>query len=137
MTDDEILARTLKPGDPGYVLPGLRDPILQQRSTSDDELISAMNTPFTGPIDMGPAVNDDVQTSNEMAARRLAQDVAMRREEAEPGIMDMASDFASRGGRGAERVGSGASALVKGAGQLIYDIQAAKNKAINLGHKIF
>ena len=130
MTDDEILAMTLKPGDPGYVLPGLRDPILQQRSTSDDELISAMNTPFTGPIDMGPAVNDDVQTSNEMAARRLAQDVAMRREEAEPGIMDMASDFASRVGRGAERVGSGASALAKGAGQLIYDIQAAKNKAI-------
>ena len=130
MTDDEILARTLKPGDPGYVLPGLRDPILQQRSTSDDQLISAMNTPFTGPIDMGPAVNDDVQTSNEMAARRLAQDVAMRREEAEPGMMDMASDFASRVGRGAERVGSGVSALAKGAGQLIYDIQAAKNKAI-------
>ena len=130
MTDDEILAMTLRPGDPGYVLPGLRDPILQQRSTSDDELISAMNTPFTGPIDMGPAVNDDVQTSNEMAARRLAQDVAMRREEAEPGIMNMASDFASRVGRGAGRVGSGASALAKGAGQLIYDVQAAKYKAM-------
>jgi len=140
VTDDEILAMTLRPGDPGYVLPGLRDPILQKRSSSDDELISAMNTPFTGPIDMGPAVNDDVETSNEMAARRLAQDVAMRREEAEPGMMDMASEFFSRVGRGADKVypkGTQARAAFdavtgvgRGIGNIIYDVQAAKVKAM-------
>jgi len=84
MTDEELLAMTM-PGERGYVVPALRDPLLQKRTDVIDE-------------DIDP---DDV-LSKSMDAEPVYQ----------IGEPDIEDGFVDRVSRGAERVGRGVGDLV-------------------------
>ena len=84
MTDEELLAMTM-PGERGYVVPALRDPLLQKRTDVIDE-------------DIDP---DDI-LSKSMDAEPVYQ----------IGEPDIEDGFVDRVSRGAERVGRGVGDLV-------------------------
>ena len=115
-------SRTPKPGDMDYVVPFLRDPILQDR-TSDQEPLS---------------------DADQLLAQSLTESISKRRKEEEPGVMDAASgfvsEFPSRVARGAAQVypeGTQARAafdattgMVGGLGQIVGGVQAYKAQSI-------
>ena len=113
MTDEEILASSM-PGDRGYVMPELRDPILRGRESDDQALMSSIQAEPSykiGTPDVAP-ITDDEATANEIARRDLAKSIGER---TDPDLMDVASEvaaeFPSRVSRGAKQVYQGLDAL--------------------------
>jgi hypothetical protein len=118
MTDDEILAAKM-PGNRGYLMPELRDLTLRPKSLNDENALieSIESDPLykigTPDIDMSvlDSVSDDEIMSANIARRELAESIGKRAEDREPSLMDDATEFAGRVGRGAKGVYKGLDAL--------------------------
>ena len=127
MTDEEILASSM-PGDRGYVMPELRDPILRGRESDDQALMSSIQAEPSykiGTPDVAP-ITDDEATANEIARRDLAKSIGER---TDPDLMDVASEvaaeFPSRVSRGAKQVYQGLDALATDI--LMFPVKYARN----------
>lgn len=94
MTDEELLSMNM-PGERGYVMPDLQDPLLQKR---------------------GDVIEDDINPDNILAKSIDAEPVY------QIGEPDIEDGFVDRVVRGAERFGSGAKGLYKGLDALATDI---------------
>jgi len=94
MTDEELLSMNM-PGERGYVMPALQDPLLQKR---------------------GDVIEDDINPDNILAKSMEAEPVY------QIGEPDIEDGFVDRVVRGAERVGSGAKGVYRGLDALATDI---------------